>query len=184
MNRYWALCAMASICASLATTSVAQDGFALYSPEITNGGSLPAALKCTRDGGDGVSPPLTWSQVPEGTDSFAVIMYHYPRGTVAGRDTPSQYWLLRNIPADTRSIERGNPDSIGNEGSDKDARQTGYTPPCSPAGAVHEYAIAVYALDAPLSNLPEYDDVSVDWETLMAGMYGKIIASAEVSFSN
>lgn len=77
-------------------------GFALFSPEITDGGMLPSALKCSRNGGDGVSPPLVWSDVPEGTESLAVIMYHYPRGTVAGRDAPSQYWLLWNIPPETR----------------------------------------------------------------------------------
>lgn len=149
-----------------------------------DGGALPAALKCTRDGGDGVSPPVAWSQVPDGTQSLAVIMHHYPRGAVAGRDAPSQYWLLWNIPADTLSIERDNPLSIGDEGSDKDARQTGYTAPCSPPGAVHEYTITVYALNAPLSSLPEIDDISVDWETLISAMDGQVIESSQISFTN
>lgn len=145
---------------------------------------LPAALKCTRDGGDGVSPPLVWSDVPAGAESLAVIMYHYPRGAVAGRDAPSQYWLLWNIPPDTREIERANPLSIGHEGADKDERRTGYTPPCSPAGSVHEYTITIYALETPLSSLPENDDISVDWETLIAAMVGLVIASQQISFTN
>lgn len=145
---------------------------------------LPAALKCTRDGGDGVSPPLVWSQVPDGTQSLAVIMHHYPRGAVEGRDAPSQYWLLWNIPANTLSIDRGNPLAVGDEGADKDERQTRYTPPCSPAGAVHDYTITVYALDAPLSSLPKNDDMSVDWATMTAAMDGKVIDSAAISFTN
>ncbi len=176
--------AIALIFATLATASAAQDGFTLTSPEITDGGTLPAALKCTRDGGDGVSPPLAWSQVPDGTDGFAVIMHHYPRGTVEGRDAPSQYWLLWNIPADTREIARGNPMSIGDEGADKDARTTGYTPPCSPPGAAHEYTISVYALNDDLTDLPQQDDIAVDWQTLTSAMDGKVIASAEFSFEN
>lgn len=175
---------MASICASLATASVAQNSFTLSSPEITDGGILSAALKCTRDGGDGVSPPLAWSDVPARTESLAVIMHHYPRGTVEGRDAPSQYWLLWNIPPDTHEIERGNPLSIGTEGADKDERYTGYTPPCSPAGSVHEYTITIYALEAPLADLPENDDSSVDWETLTAAMAEKVIANSEISFKN
>ena len=184
MNRYWAICAIAPVCALLATTSVAQDVFTLSSPEIVDGGMLSNALKCTRNGGDGVSPPLAWSEIPDGTESFAVIMHHYPKGTVAGRDAPSQYWLLWNVPPNTSKLDRANPASIGDEGADKDERQMGYTPPCSPAGSTHEYTITVYALSAPLTSLPENDDISVDWEMLTAAMAGKVIASSQISFKN
>jgi Raf kinase inhibitor-like YbhB/YbcL family protein len=174
----------ASICVSLATASIAQDAFTLSSPEIADGVMLPATLKCTRDGGDGLSPPLTWPDVPGNTKSLAVIMDHYPRGALAGRDAPSQYWLLWNIPSNTSNIERGTPLSIGDEGADKDERYTGYTPPCSPAGSVHEYTITVFALDSPLTRLPEGDDISVDWETLTAAMADQVIARSQISFKN
>lgn len=176
--------AMAALWATLATTGMAQDGFVLSSPEIVDRGALPAALKCTRDGGDGVSPPLSWSGVPSGTQSLAVIMHHYPRGSVEGQDDPSQYWLLWNIPADTRDIERGNPLSIGDEGSDKDRRQTGYTPPCSPAGVLHAYTITLYALDSPLDSLPQHDEIAVDWAEMTQAMNGKILAESHITFNN
>lgn len=156
----------------------------LSSPEIVDGGALPAELKCTRDGGDGVSPPLSWSAVPDGTQSLAVIMHHYPRGTVEGRDAPSQYWLLWNIPADTLGIERGNPLSIGDVGADKDQRRIGYTPPCSLPGAQHEYTITLHALNAPLDSLPQNDKIAVDWETMTQAMDGKIIAETQITFNN
>lgn len=184
MSRYLAICATASICALLATASGAQNVFTLSSPEIMDRGLLPADLKCTRDGGDGVSPPLAWSDIPAGTDSLALIMHHHPRGAVAGRDAPSQYWLLWNVPADTNELGRANPYSIGDEGADKDERSTGYTPPCSPAGSVHEDTITVYALDGPLTSLPENDDISVDWEMLTAAMAGKVITSSQIRFKN
>lgn len=171
-------------CVTLATTSLAQDAFTLSSPEIVDDGALPPELKCTRDGGDGVSPPLSWTAVPDGTQSLAVIMHHYPRGTVEGQDAPSQYWLLWNIPPDTREIERGNPLSIGDEGADKDQRRTGYTPPCSPPGALHEYTITLYALDAQLDSLPQHDDVAVDWAAMILAMDGRIIAETNITFSN
>jgi Raf kinase inhibitor-like YbhB/YbcL family protein len=182
--RFVQIGAAAALGALVATAGGAQDSFVLSSPEIADEGMLPSALKCTRDGGDGVSPPLQWSNVPAGTESLSVIMYHYPRGTVPGRDAPSQYWLLWHIPPDVRAIDRANPLSIGDEGADKDKRDTGYTPPCSPAGSVHEYTIAVYALDAALSDLPLADDISVDWETLTEAMAGHIIQSAQFSFKN
>ena len=160
------------------------SGFTLTSPELTDGGNLPADLKCQRDGGDGVTPPLQWTGVPEGTKSLALIMHHYPHGTVEERDAPSQYWLLWNIPVDTRALPRGNPESIGDEGSDKDKRRTGYTPPCSPPGSKHKYIITLYALNAPLNTLPAKDDGDVDWSAMATAMQGKIIGSSSISFFN
>lgn len=171
-------------CAMLASGAVAQEGFSLTSPALSNGDDLPADLKCNRDGGDGLSPPLAWSDVPEETQSFAVIMEHYPRGSVAGRDSPSQYWLLWNIPATTTALPRGNPQSIGDEGADKDARTTGYTPPCSPAGSRHEYTITVYALNASIAELPAEDSIEVDWEMITDAIEGKVTASSSLSFWN
>lgn len=184
MIPFFKTCGVAAVCASIGTIGAAQDGFMLTSPAIEDGGTLPADLKCTRDGGDGLSPPLAWSGVPDATQSLAVIMHHYPRGTVAGKDAPSQYWLLWNIPADVQTIARGNPQSIGDEGSDKDQRRTGYTPPCSPTGAQQEYTITVYALNDALSALPQNDAPSVDWTAMTNAMDGKIIASAQFTFLN
>lgn len=182
--------ALALIGFALAGPAAAQETLTLTSPAIADGGALPDDLKCQRDGGNGVSPPLAWSGVPVGTQSLAVIMYHYPKGTAEGVNPPSQYWLLWDIPADTASLPPGNPDSIGNEGSDKDARATGFTPPCSPKplfsfakGPQHEYFIELFALNAPLA-LPAHDDLSVDWATMTAAMKDKVIASSRISFWN
>lgn len=169
---------------TLTGTGEAQQSFTLTSPSFEDGSTLPADLKCTRNGGDGTSPPLQWTAVPEGTKSLALIMHHYPRGTSEGVDAPSQYWLLWNIPVETNGLERGNLLSIGTEGSDKDGRHTGYTSPCSPSGQQHEYAITVYALDGHLDDLPTHDDVSVDWLTLTNAMLGKVIDFSKIEFLN
>lgn len=173
---------------TLTGPAVAQDGFSLTSPELVEGAALPADLKCARDGGDGVSPPLDWTNPPEGTTGFAVIMSHYPQGRTEGVDAPSQYWLLWNIPVGTSGIARGNPTSIGDEGADKDMNSTGYTPPCAPAGRPggppHRYTIAVYALSATLTRLPDHDDGAVDWAQMTAEMAGKVLATASLSFTN
>ena len=170
--------------AALAGPVAAQDYFTLTSPVLEDGGDLPADLKCTRDGGDGLSPPLEWVLVPEGTESLALTMHHYPNNAVPGIDPPSQYWLLWNIPPDTTALPRGNPDSIGDEGADKDRRSTGYTPPCSPPGPRHEYTITLYALDSPLDLLPAGDDLSADWTTVLEAVTGKVIAASSLSFWN
>ncbi|MBY5935094.1 YbhB/YbcL family Raf kinase inhibitor-like protein [Tateyamaria omphalii] len=174
----------AVVCLAVAGSAQAEDAFSLTSSALTDGGMLPADLKCARDGGSGASPPLEWHDVPVGTESFALIMHHYPRGTTAGFDTPSHYWLLWNVPADFTKIGRGNPASIGDEGADKDRMRTGYTSPCSPGGQQHEYTITVYALNGPMDDLPGYDDRQVDWQMMTNALEGKVISSAQLSFLN
>lgn len=156
----------------------------LTSPLVEDGGTLPANLKCTRDGGDGLSPPIVWEGAPAGTKSFAVIMHHYPRGRVEGVDNPSHYWLVWNIPADTTALSRGNVESIGTEGADKDRRYIGYTPPCSPGNVTHSYTITVYALDSETIGLGDQDDIDVDWATLTGAIEGRVIASSSLTFNN
>ena len=166
----------------LSTSAFAE--LTLTSPVMENGGTLPADLKCTRDNGDGLSPPIDWSGAPEGTKSFAVIMHHYPQNRVEGVDNPSHYWLVWNIPADTASLPRGNPESIGNEGGDKDKRYVGYTPPCSPGGAAHKYTITVYALDTESISLGNEDDINVDWAALSGSIKDHVLASSALDFMN
>lgn len=156
----------------------------LTSPLFEDGGTLPAGSKCTRDGGDGLSPPIDWSGAPEGTKSFAVVMHHYPSGKVEGVDTPSHYWLVWNIPASTNSFPRGNLASIGNEGGDKDKRYIGYTPPCSPGNVSHEYTITVYALDTDTISLGDEDDIDVDWIALTGAIEANVLASSSIDFMN
>lgn len=164
--------------------SLSSSGFTLSSSLLKDQQPLPNALKCQRDGGSGKSPPLTWSTPPKGTQSFAVIMHHYPMGTRAGVNNPSQYWLLWNLPGDLRTLAEGNPQSIGTEGSDKDGKTTGYTPPCSPAGGgTHTYTITVYALNSP-PNLGDQDRQDVNWETLTQAIADTTLGSAQISFTN
>lgn len=166
-------------------SSAAVSGkFNLSSPVMEDGGTLPADLKCTRNDGDGKSPPIAWSNAPAGTQSYAVIMHHYPRDKVAGVDTPSHYWLLWHVPADINELPRGNPESIGFEGGDKDKRYVGYTPPCSPGSAEHEYTITVYALDTEKISLGDNDDINVDWVALTAAIEGSVLASSSLTFKN
>ena len=174
--------------AALSSPMLAEVAFTVTSPELVDAAPLPADLKCSRDGGDGISPPLDWANAPERTKGFAIIMHHYPRGRTEGVDAPSQYWLLWNIPVGTTGLARGNPTSVGDEGADKDMNTTGYTPPCAPEGRPdgppHRYTITVYALSATLTGLPYHDDPAIDWTQMTAAMQGKVLTSASISFTN
>lgn len=57
----------AMLCAGLvglAGPAIGLEAFTLTSPELTDGGPLPADRRCQRDGVDGLSPPLEWTDVP------------------------------------------------------------------------------------------------------------------------
>jgi len=170
-------------CCAIGGIANAQGDFTLTSPAITDGGDLPMDFKCTRDGGGALTPGLQWSDAPNGIESFAVIMHHYPQNTTKGVDDPNQYWLLWDIPATTTYLPAGNPGSVGHESADKDRNRTGYTPPCSPPGARHEYTITVYALNAG-PDLPHQDDNSINWSEMTDAIDEHVIASSSISFWN
>jgi len=146
--------------------------FALSSSAMVAGGSLPAAYTCD---GIGVSPPLTWSDGPDGTDSYALAMHHIP-----GPGDTHWYWLLFDIPASVTSLAAAE-SSVGTFGINSVNSENEYTPPCSQGDGAKSYTITVYAL----SESPGLADPStVDRDTLLNAI-GSITldeASLEVSY--
>jgi len=108
----------------------------------------PIPKKHTADGSD-VSPPLTWSDAPNGTQAFALICDDpdAPRGTWV-------HWVLYNLPADATSLPEGVPATktlpSGAKHGANDFKKPGYGGPSPPPGKPHRYYFKLYALDAPL----------------------------------
>ncbi|HTY15847.1 MAG TPA: YbhB/YbcL family Raf kinase inhibitor-like protein [Methanoregulaceae archaeon] len=133
-------------------------GLVVLSDSFSTGGTIPRQFTCQ---GESVSFPLSWSGVPPGTQTIAVLMQDV--------DTPRSgftHWILYNIPPGSRGIP-GNittelvlPD--GSVQGRNDAGKIGYTGPCPPAGNPHRYIITVYALNRSLDgaqalNRSEFD---------------------------
>lgn len=107
--------------------------------------SIPATYTCD---GEDISPPLSWSDPPQGTQSFALICDDpdAPSGTWV-------HWMLFNIPADRRSL----PENIRAQDELSDGSLHGrnswgrrdYGGPCPPSGT-HRYVFTLYALDTEL----------------------------------
>jgi Raf kinase inhibitor-like YbhB/YbcL family protein len=114
-----------------------------------DGGMIPA--KYTQ-AGEQVSPPLSWSNVPEGVQSFVLIARD--TDAVIGNGTDHVlHWMLWNIPASARSLAEAIPQ--GNELPDgtRQISASGpyYRGPGAPAsGPPHHYVFEIYALDAKL----------------------------------
>lgn len=99
--------------------------------------------------GENKSPQLSWDNVPEGTESFAVTCYDPDAPTGSG----FWHWVLVNIPAAVRSLDldAGNPDGGASPAGALEVRTDfsapGYGGPCSPEGShPHRYIFTVHAV--------------------------------------
>jgi phosphatidylethanolamine-binding protein (PEBP) family uncharacterized protein len=109
------------------TTPTSTAGFKLTSSAFTEGQPIPQMYTCTGQGG---SPPLAWTGVPEGTTSLDLVVVD-PDAPVPNGFT---HWVAPNIDPSTTSLPAGS---------------KGYTPPCPPSGT-HHYIFTLYAFgEAP-----------------------------------
>ncbi|MGE5722490.1 MAG: YbhB/YbcL family Raf kinase inhibitor-like protein [Sphingomonadales bacterium] len=118
----------------------------LGSPAFAHGSRLP--LRFTADG-EGISPPLVWGQLPEGTCSLALIV----EDPDAPSPDPLVHAIVWGIGPWVHAIPEGaiRPDGYGSEnGSDVGLNSfflEGWLPPDPPTGhGDHEYAFQLFAL--------------------------------------
>ena len=114
-----------------------------------DGGQIPA--KYTQ-AGEQVSPPFTWSRVPEGIASFALLAHDLDAATGNGTDD-ILHWMLWNIPAAARSLPEGVPQGSQLPDGTRQISVSGpyYRGPGAPAaGPAHHYMFALFALDATI----------------------------------
>ncbi|WP_299381781.1 hypothetical protein [uncultured Lacinutrix sp.] len=142
------------------------SNFKLKSIAIENGVLLDA-YKCEKKVNDVEnSIPLSWENVPEGTKSLAVVMYHYPKKD--NKTEINSYLLLWDIDPETTELPYKMA-SKGNwfMGSNKDGTAISYTSPCSHGKGKHEYTIALYALSKTPAALPKEHSLNVDYNVFM-----------------
>jgi hypothetical protein len=128
----------------------------------------------SRDGRD-QSPPLSWSDPPEGTKSFALLCDDpdAPRGTWV-------HWVLFDLPATSTGLPSGVPTSekpsVGGVQGKNDYGDIGWGGPQPPRGhGVHHYGFRLYALDKPLNLAPGSTLAQVE-----AAMRGHVLAEAKL----
>ncbi|WP_290653069.1 YbhB/YbcL family Raf kinase inhibitor-like protein [Aquisalimonas sp.] len=130
----------------------------LTSPAFRHGGAIPA--KYTGEGDD-TSPALSWTGIPEGTQSLAVLCHDPDAPLVTSRGTYGfVHWVLYNLPPSIDSLPEGvegytvGPNDFGNPG---------YGGPMPPDGhGTHQYYFWVLALSAA----PELEEGLSMWEFL------------------
>lgn len=131
-------------------------GFDLTSDDVTDGAPLANAQVSgvMGAGGEDVSPQLSWTGAPDGTQSYAVTVYDPDAPTASG----FWHWAAFNLPADTTSLpgnasKDGLPD--GAVQLNNDGGMPGYVGAAPPPGhGVHHYYVVVHAVDVPSLDVP------------------------------
>jgi len=126
--------------------------FALTSPAFSENGAIPRQYTC--EGAD-ISPPLSWSQAPPGTKSFALIVDDPDAPDPRAPKMTWVHWVIYNIPPNVVSLLEGASSSGMPAGALQglnDWRRASYGGPCPPIGR-HRYFHKLYALDTVLSGL-------------------------------
>jgi Raf kinase inhibitor-like YbhB/YbcL family protein len=138
----------------------------LTSTAFQEGATIPKQY--TGDGKD-VSPPLRWSGVPAGVQSYALIADDpdAPRGTWV-------HWVVWNLPADQHELAEGKLPSGARQGKN-DFGKAAYGGPAPPPGKPHRYFFKLYALDKTL-DLAE----GASKQQLEQAMKGHILGSGEL----
>ena len=102
------------------------------------------------------SPALSWTQVPPGTLSFALIM-HDPEPAIPAKSSKGDvtHWLIWNIPGTSTGLPEGAANGDLADGSKQQSlRGQGYMGPGAPPGPYHHYTFTLYALDTKLDVTP------------------------------
>jgi Raf kinase inhibitor-like YbhB/YbcL family protein len=125
----------------------------LATPAWPDGGAIPA--KYTQ-AGDQVSPPLTWSNVPDGVTSFVLVAHDLDAAAGNGTDD-ILHWMLWNIPGTARSISEGVPQGSQLPDGTRQISASGpyyRGPGASAQGPAHHYVFELFALDSPVDVPP------------------------------
>jgi Raf kinase inhibitor-like YbhB/YbcL family protein len=145
------------------------------SPAFKDGQPIPEEYTAY---GKGKSIPLSWSNVPAGTRSVAVVMDDPDAKT----PRPFVHWLIYNIPPDTKSLDAGLPTNPtldqprGALQGTTSTRAVGYFGPRPPKGdPPHHYHVKVFALDQVLKLAPGADEAA-----LTKAMEGHILGQGEM----
>jgi len=145
--------------------------FSMSSTGFSNGADIPRKFTC--DGQD-ISPELSWTDHPPGTQSLALIVDDpdAPVGTWT-------HWVLFDLSPATRSLDENVPkaDELtgGGRQGRNDFRKIGYGGPCPPPGRPHRYFFKLYALDTRLNLKP-----GVTKQDVERAMHGHSLAQAEL----
>lgn len=140
----------------------------LASSAFADNALVPVRYTCD---GENVSPPLAWSEVPEGTVELVLLFEDLdgPGGTQV-------YWVLFGLDPASGGLAEGKvpAEAVGGK---NDYGRTDWAGPCPPIGRAHRFVFTLLALAEP-SGLAEGASPRND---LPHALSGKVLAQAQLA---
>lgn len=145
------------------------DGMRVSSTAFSDGGVMPSlyAGEGAACGGKGLSLPVSWSNLPVGTRSIAILLFD-PDGN---KGLGVSHWVAYNLASDASHLKQGEGQVDGTEITvGKNISGTAaYRGACPPAGDVpHHYVMTVIASDLAPMSLPK----GLNRDELLAALKG------------
>jgi len=144
-----------------------------------DGGVIPDKYTMAA-GAAAVSPALSWSQVPPGTQS-CVVLFHDPEPVLnKGSKMDITHWLIWNIPGTATGLSEGLPVGDRPDGSRQvSLRSMGYMGPGAPPGPYHHYTFELFALDTKL-DIPSgtFEQAAATRTAVINAMDGHVLGKA------
>ena len=140
----------------------------MQSTAFEDGGIIPQKYA----GRSGVQPDFTFSNAPEGTVTYAIILHDLDVAVGGGTDDVL-HWVAWNIPAAANGIPEGKLPEGSVTGKNLMGSIVYMGPGAPPGPRYHHYVFELYALSSKL-DLPE----TASRTELLAAMKGKTVAKA------
>jgi Raf kinase inhibitor-like YbhB/YbcL family protein len=161
------------LASKLAPSKTGSSRLLVTSSVISSGSELDDRFT---QNGDNMSPSLSWSKGPPGTQSYAILA----EDSGVDRAEPIVHWVIYNIPSASRGVPQHVPtDPTLENGATqgKNVRSaSGYIGPKPPAGQTHPYHFQVFALNTKL----DVDPASADRATVIAAMKSHVLAQGDL----
>jgi Raf kinase inhibitor-like YbhB/YbcL family protein len=145
---------------------------------VTSGGFTSGSTLNDRytQNGDNMSPSLSWTRGPLGTQSYVILA----EDAGVNRHDPVVHWVVYNIPSTVTTLTQNVPTDahleIGAEQGKNVGGSAGYIGPKPPAGQTHPYHFEVFALNTKLN----LDPASADRQAVVNAMRSSVLASGEI----
>jgi Raf kinase inhibitor-like YbhB/YbcL family protein len=125
-----------------------------------------------------VSPQLSWTNAPAGTQSFALVVDD-PDTALQHSTNEVLHWAAFNIPATAMSLPEGVPNSAtlpdGTIQPLNTGKKPGFMGPGARGNVYHHYTFQLYALDTKLALGPDATRAQI-----MAAMDGHVLGKAVI----
>jgi Raf kinase inhibitor-like YbhB/YbcL family protein len=155
--------------------AIAKGGVRLM---VTSDGFAPGQSlndKYTQNG-ENVSPPISWTKGPAGTQSYVVLA----EDSGVNRHDPVVHWIVYGIPSNMTRLPENLPTmpklDIGVMQGLNVRKASGFIGPKPPAGQTHPYHFEVFALNMRLN----LDPANADRDAVVNAMKGHVVAEGDL----